>query len=153
MRSKSTISRNLASIRDDNDRMEPHDHQERMELGRLGEDRAVALYQDWGYELVARNDNYHRLGELDFVARREGVLAFVEVRTRATDSGGHPLESVTAQKRAKIIRAAVLFWDQLPDARRAGIDELRFDVVGVVQRPFGLVITPILGAFETDRVW
>ncbi len=133
--------------------MEPHDHQERIELGQLGEDRAVALYQDWGYEIVARNDNFHRLGELDFVARREGVLAFVEVRTRATDSGGHPLESVTAQKRAKIIRAAVLFWDQLPDARRQKIDELRFDVVGVVQRPFGLVITPIFGAFETDRVW
>jgi len=126
---------------------------EKLRLGRLGEDRAVALYRDWGYEILARNDAYPQLGELDFVARKDRLLAFVEVRTRATDSGGHPLESITPAKRAKIIRAATLFWDRLDDAQRERCEELRFDVVAVVERRYGLAITPIFGAFETDRVW
>lgn len=126
---------------------------DKIRVGKLGEDRAVALYRDWGYEIIARNDTFPQLGELDFVARKDRLLAFVEVRTRATDSGGHPLESITPAKRAKIIRAATLFWDRMDLPERDLYEELRFDVVAVVERRYGLAITPILGAFETDRVW
>ncbi len=126
---------------------------DRIRVGKLGEDHAVALYRDWGYEIIARNDAFPQLGELDFVARKDRLLAFVEVRTRATDSGGHPLESITPAKRAKIIRAATLFWDRMGVSERDLYEELRFDVVGVEEKRYGLAITPVFGAFETDRVW
>ncbi|MBU1410184.1 YraN family protein [Myxococcota bacterium] len=126
---------------------------DRIRLGQLGEDRAVALYRDWGYEIIARNDSFPQLGELDFVARKDGLIAFVEVRTRATDSGGHPLESITPAKRSKIIRAAILFWDRMDQTERVSVEELRFDVVAVEERRYGLAITPVFGAFEMDRVW
>jgi putative endonuclease len=133
--------------------MESTPNFEKMRLGQLGEDRAVALYHDWGYEIIARNDSFPQLGELDFVARKDRLIAFVEVRTRSTDSGGHPLESVTPAKRAKIIRAATLFWDRMGPTEADSIEELRFDVVAVEERRYGLAITPVLGAFEMDRFW
>ncbi|MBU1070082.1 YraN family protein [Myxococcota bacterium] len=126
---------------------------DKIRLGQLGEDRAVALYRDWGYEIIARNDSFPQLGELDFVARKNGLIAFVEVRTRSTDSGGHPLESITPAKRAKIIRAAILFWDRMDQTQCESVMELRFDVIAVEERRYGLVITPVFGAFEMDRVW
>jgi len=44
-------------------------------------------------------------GELDIVAMKEGVLRFVEVKSRsAGDSSG--VESVTVTKRRRLIRAA-----------------------------------------------
>jgi len=126
---------------------------EKIRLGKLGEDRAVALYRDWGYEIIARNDSFPQLGELDFVARKDRLIAFVEVRTRSTDSGGHPLESITPAKRTKIIRAAILFWDRMGQTESATVEELRFDVVAVEERRYGLAITPVLGAFEMDHFW
>jgi Holliday junction resolvase-like predicted endonuclease len=73
---------------------------------------------------------------------------FVEVRSRTGGERGHPLESVTARKRAQIIRSARLFLDQEP--MRAS--EFRFDVVGVVFADDGTVTecVHVRDAFQTD---
>lgn len=123
------------------------------DLGAEGERRAVALYREWGYAILARNDAFSGLGELDFVAQRGSLLAFVEVRTRGSDSGGHPLETVTTSKRARILRSARLYWERADDELRSRIEEIRFDVVSVQEKPFGWVITPVFGAFEGHDVW
>ncbi len=46
-----------------------------------------------------------RGGELDLVVERVGQVRFVEVKARS-DNGLDPLESITASKRSKLVRAA-----------------------------------------------
>ena len=94
--------------------------------GRRAEELAVALLQGLGLQIVARNWRRPE-GELDLVADDGGTCVFVEVRSRTGLNQGHPLESITARKRAQIIRAARLYLDGEPTRASA----YRFDVVGV----------------------
>ncbi|MEO1137542.1 MAG: YraN family protein, partial [Pseudomonadota bacterium] len=66
------------------------------------------------------------LGEIDIVARRRRLVAFVEVKARATRDAG--VSAVTPQARRRIERAAGLFL-----ARRADLANcaLRYDVIAV----------------------
>jgi len=79
-----------------------------------------------GYRIVARNWRC-KLGELDLVCRRGGVLVFVEVRTRRGTRAGSPEASVDRRKQAQVVRVARAF------LARQGRDkaEIRFDVVGI----------------------
>jgi putative endonuclease len=76
--------------------------------------------------VLARNWR-RREGELDIVAQDWGTLVFVEVRSRSGEASGHPFETVTARKRAQIVRAARLY---LSEAKWQA-SGFRFDVVGV----------------------
>ena len=77
----------------------------RARLGRAAEDRIARLLESRGYEILARNARVGRL-ELDIIARRGAVIAFVEVRARATRSFVHPAETFDAAKRQRVRRAA-----------------------------------------------
>ena len=70
-------------------------------LGDRGERMAAEYLERAGWSILARN---FRLGhrEIDLVARRGEVVAFVEVKTRAGLGYGHPLEAITAKKRREI---------------------------------------------------
>lgn len=97
------------------------------ELGRQGEALAADELERAGWSIVARN---YRLGhkEVDLVARRGAVVAFIEVKTRAGADYGHPLEAITRAKRAEIERVAQVWIDR---HGRAG-DRYRFDAVAIV---------------------
>lgn len=73
----------------------------RIGLGRWGEELAVQELLRLGYEIVARNWRC-MAGEVDIIARRGPVWAFVEVRTRRGEAFGTPEESITASKRARM---------------------------------------------------
>jgi putative endonuclease len=97
------------------------------DYGAAGEDAAAALLESTGWKLLARNWRSGRR-ELDLVARRGRVVAFIEVRARASTAYGHPLETIGWRKRV-----------QLESAARAWIvhhgqpaEVYRFDVVSVV---------------------
>jgi putative endonuclease len=95
--------------------------------GRFGEDRAAAWCGANGYAVLARNWRT-REGELDLVARRDGVVVFCEVKARASNAFGSPAEAVTPAKQRQVRHMAVAFLaDQ---GLRAA--ELRFDVVSVL---------------------
>lgn len=81
------------------------------ELGRRGEDLAAEWLQERGWELLERN---FRLGhkEIDIVARRDDLVAFVEVKTRAGLGWGHPFESITRAQRREIARVATAWIDR-----------------------------------------
>lgn len=116
---------------------------ERMRIGQVGEQLALAHLESLGFTLVARNHRCPR-GEVDLIVERGPLLVFVEVRTRTGRTGGSPLATVGLCKQEKVVRAAR---DWL--ARAALRDrELRFDVVGVVLGPRGLEVTHIPGAFD-----
>lgn len=80
-----------------------------------------------GFEVVLRNYR-RRLGELDLVARRDGVLVIAEVRTRAQARFGGAAASVDRRKQQRIIRAAAQLLQQRKDLARSPV---RFDVIVV----------------------
>lgn len=99
---------------------------ERAEVGRRGE-RIAAWFLWWrGYRVLARNFGCPE-GELDLVVRRGGTVVVVEVRTVTQDYLASPLDSVTAAKRRRVVRAA-RHWCALFRPPRV---EVRFDLVGI----------------------
>jgi len=80
----------------------------RVRLGRRGEELAVAELAGRGYEIVTRNWRC-QVGEVDVVARRGGVWAFFEVRTRRGREFGTPEESITPNKWQRMIDVALTY--------------------------------------------
>ncbi len=92
-------------------------------LGQVAEWRAMWRLRLAGYTILARRYKT-RLGEIDIVARRGGILVFVEVKARpglqlAVDSLG-------ARQFARVARAASLFIARHP---RHAACSVRFDAV------------------------
>jgi putative endonuclease len=100
---------------------------DRSELGRLGEDLAAGFLTDMGWSILDRNVRFSREGELDIIATRGGVLAFVEVKTRRSRAYGLPAEAVTFPKRRRIRSMAQRYLAE----RRPGVRAVRFDVIEV----------------------
>ena len=73
--------------------------------GRHAEDLAAAYLQGQGLAVVERNYRC-RFGEIDLIARDGATLVFVEVRMRASGNFGGAIASITAAKRAKLLRTA-----------------------------------------------
>jgi len=97
--------------------------------GRRGEDLAHRFLRRQGFTIVARNYRPRAgAGEIDLIAWEKDQLAFIEVKTRATDEFGTPDRAVDAEKQAYIEHAARDY------ARRAGVDwgAVRFDIVSVL---------------------
>ncbi len=98
------------------------------DLGRRGEELAAAYLRSRGWRILDRNWRFHHK-ELDLVAERAGVIAFVEVKAR-TGTGAHPLEAITAAKRREL-GVAARGW--IARRGRAGAS-YRFDAVTVTRR-------------------
>ena len=96
-------------------------------LGDRGEKLAAQLLELAGWTVLHRN---YRLGhrEVDLVARRGEVVAFVEVKTRAGLGFGHPLEAITAQKRREVQQVAAAWVER----HGAPGDVYRFDAVAIL---------------------
>jgi len=101
-------------------------------LGQLGEILAADHLRTLGYEILRRNYRHGR-GEVDLIARDGDALAFIEVKTRASDEFGHPLEGFSMRQRGRIAQAAYGFMREAKPACR----EYRFDTVAVLMREGG----------------
>ena len=126
-------------------RARPAQRLRRQELGRAGEARAASYLEDLGWEIVARNYRC-RGGEVDLVAVDDGVLAFVEVKTRRGARFGSPLEAVDERKQRRMITAALSF---LATRRGAGM-VARFDVVGIRWDEDAPRLEHVRNAFQLD---
>jgi putative endonuclease len=98
----------------------------RLDLGRRGEEAAMARYRAMGYRVVARNWRCS-LGELDLVLARDRTLVFCEVKTRRGAALGAPYEAVGWQKQRKLQCLAEAFLAASPLCP----EEVRFDVASV----------------------
>ena len=78
------------------------------ETGRAGERAATEYLRRAGYEICALNWRQGRY-ELDIVACREGVLHFVEVKTRRSGSLTPPEAAATQRKFRALSRAAACY--------------------------------------------
>lgn len=96
------------------------------QTGDTGEDYCAAYLKRHGYRLLSRN--YRKpYGEIDIVAQKRGVTAFVEVKTRRAGSLTEPCEAVDHRKQQRIIKAAQAY---LAENETRGW--CRFDVCEVI---------------------
>ena len=99
-------------------------------LGADGEARAVAWYEEQGYEVLERNWR-RREGEVDLIVRRARTVAFVEVKTRSSDAFGTGAEAVLPAKERRIRRLAGRWLAELTPASGRALVDVRFDVVDI----------------------
>jgi len=116
---------------------------QRIELARAGEDIAARFLAAKGWRIVGRNVRCGRTGEIDIVAERGGMLAFVEVKTRSSSRFGTPGESVTRRKQARLRSLARLYLMRTKPRASA----IRFDVVEVRTGGAHPVVTHLENAF------
>ena len=105
--------------------------QESRLLGRWGEELAARELRARGCEILASGWRC-RFGEIDLIARsREGILCFVEVKTRTSRRFSVPREAVTAAKQRRLRTTAAYYLAQTGQ----GECPCRFDVAEVYPVP------------------
>jgi putative endonuclease len=114
----------------------------RRSLGDRGEDLAAAALKKQGYKILERNYRTP-LGEIDLIARHQGVLVFVEVKTRTGTRFGAAQEAVHYGKQARLRKLADYYQKQ----KRLGEIAVRFDVVGILWQDGKPQVEVIQGAF------
>jgi putative endonuclease len=100
--------------------------------GIAGETLAYWYLRRLGYTMVGRNvRSAHLRGEIDLIGWDGDVLAFIEVKTRTTETGGPPEDAVDAAKQRALAAMGQSY------AARRGLDAtpLRFDVLALEAKP------------------
>jgi putative endonuclease len=89
---------------------------------------ACRFLRSRGYKILYRNFRDRTGGEIDIVCRDGDTLVFVEVKTRADEDFGRPVEAVDRQKQLRVSKGG-LAWLRLLDNPDI---VFRFDVVEVL---------------------
>jgi putative endonuclease len=114
--------------------------------GQEAESLAAAFLEARGYRVLDRNHAL-RLGEVDLVCEGDGVLCFVEVRSRTGSDHGGPEETVDRRKARRVVLAATDWLERNPAPGR----DIRFDVVAVTfQDGAAPAIVHFPAAFDAD---
>ena len=94
-------------------------------LGRKGERLVESYLKKQGCKILKRNYRTP-FGEADIIVQDGEEIAFVEVKTRTSDSYGQPSEAVGKDKQQRYRRIAECYWLQTGKEPNA-----RFDVAEV----------------------
>ncbi len=95
------------------------------QIGRRAESLACLWLQAHGYHIVCRNLRAGR-GEIDIIAHKNDVLAFVEVKKRPHHAAA--IEAVSVDKQQRLQSAALAFIHQHPEWLQY---DLRFDLISI----------------------
>ena len=99
----------------------------RIELGKRGERQAVRYLKLNGYSIVETNYK-NPFGEVDIIAEKGDVIAFIEVKTRQNENYGAPSEAVNSRRRLKYVQAAkYYFYGKQMDRT------VRFDIIEILR--------------------
>lgn len=111
--------------------------------GLAGERAAMAYLAARGWRIEAHR---FRLGrhDVDVVARRAGIVAFVEVKARQSAGFGTALEAVGPRKRAILSRVAEAW--RLRYGRPGEV--YRFDLISVLERDGAVVVGHLADAWR-----
>ena len=101
---------------------------ERHRHGVAAEGQAFRYLQSRGWTVVAHRFRAGR-AEIDLIARRGHLVAFIEVKARRGEGFGSPLEAVTGAKRREIVKAARAWVDRCGRPS----DVYRFDCIALVE--------------------
>lgn len=100
--------------------MAHHNH-----TGFLGEKMAVEYLLENGFIILHQNWR-HSHWEVDFIASLNGILHFIEVKTRRTRKFGYPEEDVTKKKMENLINASEEFLYVYPEWKL-----IQFDILSI----------------------
>jgi putative endonuclease len=114
---------------------------EHNELGKLGEEMAVDFLRKNGYEIVETNWTFQK-AEIDIIAKKENILAIVEVKTRSSLEFGLPQDFVKPKKIQLLVKAV----DAYINDKNLDI-EVRFDIIAVHKEGKSFVIEHLTDAF------
>ena len=74
------------------------------QFGNEAEDLATRFLEEAGFRIVERNYYARKLGEIDIVAMRGGVLHFIEVKSASRDFD--PVFNLTQSKLRRVVNSA-----------------------------------------------
>jgi putative endonuclease len=112
-------------------------------LGEEGERIAEAWLLRRGWRILERRfRSGHR--DVDLIAEREGVVAFVEVKARRGTSFGDPVEAVNWRKQRELGRSAAVWIARYGGGKQT----FRFDVIGVLMHESGARVRHVENAFS-----
>lgn len=114
---------------------------EHNELGKKGEELAVAHLEQNGYLILETNYIFQK-AEIDIIAQNNEYVIVVEVKTRTTDVFGLPQEFVKPSKIKLLVKAINEYVEQNQIEK-----EIRFDIVSVLKQKKGFVVEHLEDAF------
>lgn len=94
-----------------------------------------------GYKILERNYR-HGKSEIDLIAQGEGLLIFIEVKTRSSNTFGFPEEFVSENQQKAIIRAANHYVEKI-DWK----GDIRFDIMAIIVKQTVMQIEHLKDAF------
>ncbi len=74
------------------------------QIGNDAETLATQFLEEAGFRIVERNYYARKLGEIDIIAQKEGVLHFIEVKSSGRDF--NPVWNLTPKKMDRVIRSS-----------------------------------------------
>ena len=95
------------------------------QTGSTGEAMAVHYLAEKGFATLHQNWR-HSHWEVDIIASKDGILHFIEVKTRRTKKFGHPEEAVSKKKIQNLINASEEYLYQQPQWKR-----IQFDILSI----------------------
>ena len=114
-----------------------------LEFGKAAENAAADFLKARGYKILERNYK-NKFGEIDIIARQDGVICFLEVKARHSADFGLPQEAVCAAKQRQISRVAVYYLK----SKNLLESPARFDVLALLYTNNQPEISLITDAFE-----
>ena len=116
---------------------------DKQNVGKSGENEAVAFLKDRSYRIIERN-YWKKWGEIDIVADRDGVIHFIEVKTvsreNVSEEGGDtysPEDNIHPWKRKRLARTVETYLLE----RRIGEDrDWQVDALAVYMNQEGKVL-------------
>jgi len=114
---------------------------EHNELGALGEELAVEFLEKNGYEILETNWTFQK-AEVDIIAKKDTVLAVIEVKTRSSIEFGLPQDFVKPKKIQLLVKAI----NEYVISNDLDL-EVRFDIIAIQKENKGFLIEHIEDAF------
>ncbi|MFI1744873.1 YraN family protein [Thalassobellus sediminis] len=111
------------------------------ELGKKGEQLAVDFLLKNSYDIIERNYRFDK-AEVDIIAKKDDILAIIEVKTRSSVDFGNPQDFVKPKQIQRLVKAV----DEYVTANDLDV-EVRFDIIAIVKESNDFNIEHLENAF------
>ena len=98
------------------------------DLGREGERLAKIYFEELGCEILEENWEFGK-AEIDLIVYKDGIMVFVEVKTRSSVGFGNPEDFVDSAKQKQMEIASAEYIELMNHQ-----NDIRFDVIAIVFR-------------------
>ena len=110
-------------------------------IGKQGENIASTYLINKGYDIVKQNYRNNRC-EIDIIAKKNGFVIAIEVKTRTQNPIMKPWKAVNKLKQKKIIKVMDSF------INKSELDlEVRFDIISIIKKGNKHQIEHLINAF------